>query len=724
MKKIILCVDDEISILKSLKTELKDTIGSDYKIETAEGGEDALELLEELLEEGHEIPLIIADYLMPTMRGDELLRRVHLSSPKTLKVMLTGQATVEAVGNAIKYAKLYRYIAKPWEPEDLRLTVVEAINSYLQDQKIEEKNLKLRELHRKQNELIEQLYENESHLMQFLEAIPVGVFIFDTKGRPYYINSRAQELLGQGIVCNLNHDKLKEIYEKYLENSQILSGKRMDILQRALKGEMPATNHIEIYQNDQSVYLEVWGTPIYDSQGNMNYAMTVFQDVTEQKKSAMILKQTEEKYRRIFENALEGIFQSTPEGQYISVNPALAHLYGYDSPEDLIQSLRNINNQIYVHPERRKELVRLMQEQGFVSGFESEVYCKDGSIIWITENARSVYDSQGNLAYYQGFVENISSRKKAEEERKKFIEELFELNCNLEISLETELKLTDASTRFVPNEFLSFLGYESIIDVKLGDAVEKEMSILFTDIRDFTALSESMSPQESFKFINSYLSHMEPSITENYGFIDKYIGDAIMALFGNYADDAVKAGISMLERLKIYNQNRMNLGEMPIEIGIGINTGSLILGIVGGKHRMDGTVISDAVNVSSRIEGLTKLYKVPLIITEQTVLKLKNPGNYHLRMIDEVQVKGKSESIILYEVFNHDLPPIQNGKLETLDRFQNAILTYQQKEFQQAEILFSECLKINPQDSVVRLYIKRCQQELKINNLDRKSSHL
>src|ERR687886_2664350 len=188
-KPVIVCVDDEKTVLKSLKVELKKAIGNEYRIEIAEAGEDAIELVAELLEEGHEVPLIISDYIMPDMKGDELLKRVHLMSPKTLKIMLTGQADLEAVGNAIKYAKLYRYIAKPWHNEDLKLTVTEAIYSYVQDKRLAEKNAKLQQLNYEQAILIAQLHENENRLKQFLEAMPVGVFVADAQGKPYYINS-------------------------------------------------------------------------------------------------------------------------------------------------------------------------------------------------------------------------------------------------------------------------------------------------------------------------------------------------------------------------------------------------------------------------------------------------------------------------------------------------------------------------------------------------------
>ncbi len=196
-------------------------------------------------------------------------------------------------------------------------------------------------------------------------------------------------------------------------------------------------------------------------------------------------------------------------------------------------------------------------------------------------------------------------------------------------------ELNQAYERFVPNQFLELLEKESIVEVELGDNVQREMSVLFTDIRSFTTLSETMTPEQNFKFINSYLKRMEPAILENNGFIDKYIGDGIMALFARQADDAVKAGISILQRLDIYNQYRVKSGYIPIQIGIGINTGELMLGTVGGYHRMDSTVISDAVNLAARVESLTKNYGISLLITQQTFVRLSNPSDYGIRLIGQ-----------------------------------------------------------------------------------------
>jgi signal transduction histidine kinase/class 3 adenylate cyclase/CheY-like chemotaxis protein len=280
--------------------------------------------------------------------------------------------------------------------------------------------------------------------------------------------------------------------------------------------------------------------------------------------------------------------------------------------------------------------------------------------------------------------------------------------------LKTHFKLYSVYTaydRFVPHQFLKFLNKDSILDVSLGDEVQKVMSILFSDIRDFTSLSELMKPEENFKFINSYLSRMEPAILENNGFIDKYIGDAIMALFGESADDAVKAGISMLHRLEEYNQNRGNSGFDPIRIGIGINTGELMLGTVGGQKRMDGTVISDAVNVASRIEGLTKNYGVSLLISDRTFAALHNPNAYCIRAIDRVKVKGKSEMISVFEVFDADPPELKEGKLNTKTFFEQAIALYSLNHYIEAASLFSECLRQNPGDPIAALYDAKCRQQ-------------
>ena len=278
---------------------------------------------------------------------------------------------------------------------------------------------------------------------------------------------------------------------------------------------------------------------------------------------------------------------------------------------------------------------------------------------------------------------------------------------------ERQLKrLYDASKRFVPAEFLSFLEKESIVDVDLGDQVEREMAVLFSDIRDFTTLSEQMTPAENFAFINEYLGYMEPQIRKYRGFIDKYIGDAIMALFPNSADDAVKGAIAMLQELKKYNSVRQERNLRPIRIGIGLHSGLLMLGTVGGMGRMDGTAIGDSVNLSSRVEGLTKVYGVSLLITQKTLARLNDPLEYDLRFIEKVHAKGKAKAVGLFEIFSADPPELREAKIATKEKFERAVLLHHRKFFQEAARLFQDCVEYCEGDRAARNYLERCQQQI------------
>jgi len=403
-RPVILCVDDEEMVLSSLEIELRNNLGRKFTIETAESGEDAIELLTELIANKYEIFVVISDYIMPGIKGDELLEKIHNILPNTLTIMLTGQSNADAIANAVNNAKLYRYITKPWQKEDMSLTVEGAVKSYQQNKELEKK----------------------------------------------------------------------------------------------------------------------------------------------------------------------------------------------------------------------------------IATFE----------------------------------------------------------------------------KFVPSQFLKILNLDAYDDIKLGNCVEREMTVLFCDIRSFTALSEQMTPKENFSFINSYLSEMGPIIRLHNGFIDKYIGDAIMALFEN-ADDAVQAGIEMLSKLKTYNQARARDGYSPIGVGIGINTGYLMLGTVGENDRMETTVIGDMVNLASRVESLNKIYGTNLLITDQTYLGLKVPLDYHIRVIDAAQVKGKSDPITIYEIFDADPPDIIELKEKTSDDFEVGFVLYHSEENYDALMLFKKVLEVNNNDNAARIYLER-----------------
>ena len=285
-----------------------------------------------------------------------------------------------------------------------------------------------------------------------------------------------------------------------------------------------------------------------------------------------------------------------------------------------------------------------------------------------------------------------------------------EMSGRLKDYIENISKMNEANARFVPKQFLEYLGKDSIADIQLGDQVQKEMTVLFSDIRSFTSISEQMTPKENFNFLNNYLGYMEPVIRNNNGFVDKFMGDSIMALFPDNTEDAINAAIEMRIKLIEFNHIISQFGQTPIDSGIGIHTGSLMLGIVGGEGRMEGTVISDAVNLASRLEGLTKLYGSSIIITEETLIKISDPTSYHYRFLDIVKVKGKKEAVYIFEITDGDPEDIRELKAKTKDLFTQAIQAYKSKEFTQALDAFKEVVDINPSDMASLQYIQRCQK--------------
>ncbi|MDR2102081.1 MAG: adenylate/guanylate cyclase domain-containing protein [Treponema sp.] len=276
-----------------------------------------------------------------------------------------------------------------------------------------------------------------------------------------------------------------------------------------------------------------------------------------------------------------------------------------------------------------------------------------------------------------------------------------------------------AANPFIPQEFLDILKKETVMDLQLGDHIKQEMTIFFSDIRQFTDLSENLTPEESFKFINSYLSRIVPEITDKGGFVDKYIGDAILALYpqASGADMAVRTAIAIQKRILEYNIHRASCGYRPLSMGIGLHTGTLMLGVVGVKGRMQNTVISDAVNLASRLESITKFFNVSMAISEQTFKKLADPGAYLYRFIGKVRVKGKSEPVSVFEIFDGIKSDIMERKMKANTYFEQGMLSYYQKEFGEALINFRKVLDILPEDGASLFYMQNCLAKIKIAQL-------
>ncbi len=300
-------------------------------------------------------------------------------------------------------------------------------------------------------------------------------------------------------------------------------------------------------------------------------------------------------------------------------------------------------------------------------------------------------DELGQLArVFTNMVKTVKTREK----------ELINANTQLE-------SLLKAYGRYVPNEYLRFLRKESITDVKLGDHVSKIMAIMFSDIRSFTTMSEGMTPQDNFNFVNAYLKRVSPEIRNNYGLIVKFLGDGMMAVFPDGADDAMAAGVSKLKRVEEYNKKRLENGYIPIKIGIGIHVGHMMLGMVGEENRMQGDAFSDNVNLTARLEGLTKFYGVSLLISEQALENLSNPDKYQIRFLDQVVVKGRSEAIAVYEVLDAEIDTVRFIKLQTQPSFEQGLEYYRTGNFDKAKEYFEKVLTMNAADKTADLYLSR-----------------
>ncbi|BDA80423.1 hypothetical protein LPTSP3_g33530 [Leptospira kobayashii] len=206
--------------------------------------------------------------------------------------------------------------------------------------------------------------------------------------------------------------------------------------------------------------------------------------------------------------------------------------------------------------------------------------------------------------------------------------------------------LLSASSKFVPDQFLNELKHNDLTSIQPGAAANLKLTVLFADIRGFTSISEKLSAAEIFKGLNQYISQIEPVITKHSGFIDKFIGDATMALF-HRAEDALNAGLEMLEVLEEWNTFLAQGNRSPIRIGIGIHTGPVILGTVGTESRMNTTVIGDTVNVAARLEKLTKQAKTPLLFTESTYREI-NPEGKSVQRIGKSMLRGRSQYTTVY----------------------------------------------------------------------------
>lgn len=535
-------------------------------------------------------------------------------------------------------------------------------------------------------------------------------------------------------------------------------------------------------------------------------------DITERKQAEEALRQSEERFRSLVSNIPGAIYrcQYEPDLTMEFISDAIAEISGYPATEFIHNQTRTYAS--IIHPDDR-DLVSVVIDHALIIqepfNVEYRVLHQDGTLRWVVEQGRGIFDAQDNPSYLDGAIFDITERKQSEEAlrqseatnraliaaipdllirakrdgtyldivgcdrlalqgvqhflpgsnvydslppdlaqlRMQHIQQALQTRelqvyeqrlladnrpqdeeVRIVVTGEDEVlimvrditarkraedalkQLKDSFARFFPSEYLKFLNKDSVIHVQLGDHVSKEMVMMFSDIRSFTTLSESMTPQESFDFINSYLQRVSPEIHNHNGFIVKYLGDGVMAAFPDSVDDAVQAGIAQFHKIQEYNRERAAQGLMPLKIGMGIHIGQMMVGLIGEENRMQGDALSDIVNLTSRLEGLTKFYGVSLLISEDVVNRLSHPQQYQIHFLDRAIVKGRSEAIAVYEVLDAEVEAVRLLKLQTLPDFEQGLQKYSNGELTQAKACFEQVLTVNPLDKTAKLYLERVNQ--------------
>ena len=284
---VILCVDDEITVLESIKEQLRRNLEDNCEIETAESGEEALEIIEEFQQDSMEVALIISDQIMPRMKGDELLIDVHRDHPKILKVMLTGQANAQAVGNAVNAASLYRYISKPWDETDLILTVKEALRSYRQQEQLAQQNQELTKLNQSLAQKVEELRIAEENYRSIFENALEGIFQCNPDGQYIQVNHVMARIYGYESPTEMLTNVDVETNERQI---YVDSSKREQLQQLLDKQDKVKNFQYQIYQQDNTiVWIEENTRAVRDRYGKLLYYEGIIQDITQRKEEEQAL---------------------------------------------------------------------------------------------------------------------------------------------------------------------------------------------------------------------------------------------------------------------------------------------------------------------------------------------------------------------------------------------------------------------------------------------------
>ena len=350
--------------------------------------------------DGRSWDLVISDHSMPAFSSSAALGLLRSKGFVDLPfIIVSGNIGEDAAVAAMK-AGAHDYLMK-----DNLARLNTAIERELRDA----------EVRRERRRAEVALRASETRFRLMVEQSPLSTQIFAPDGSTLRVNRAWEELWGVTL------DQIPGYNVR--EDPQLIDKGVMPYIERAFAGKATAVPPVR-YEPDASIpsvsdvahrWVQSFIYPVKDAEGEIQEVVLVHEDITERREAEQERRKAEKKYRSIFENAVEGIFQSTVEGQFLTANPAMARMFGYESPGELLGAISDIRDQLYVDPERRDEFYRIASRDGVVNGFEIQLRRKDGSSVWVSANARAIYDAGGVISGYEGTVEDITERKRAEE---------------------------------------------------------------------------------------------------------------------------------------------------------------------------------------------------------------------------------------------------------------------------------------------------------------------
>lgn len=464
----------------------------------------------------------------------------------------------------------------------------------------------------------------QTEISAIFAALDELVFVFDRQGKHLKVLSTNAKLHYQPQQNRLGKT-LHEIFPPATADFFLAQ------IHQALATQQPVQVEYPLPGNGQVVWSEARIAPL-----NAHTVVWAARDVTQRKQTEIALQQAEAMYRSIVENAVEGIFQTSPAGHCLAANAAVARILGYDAPQEVMATLTDIGQQLYVHAADRASMMAALHQTGAVANLETQLYRKDGSPIWVSGSARTVLDRQGKLQYIEGTITDITPRKLAEAALQDAQQRSEQLLLNvLPAAIAQRLKQTPG---------LIAENFESV-------------SILFADIVGFTQLSARLQPIEVVTLLNQIFSKFD-QLAEHYGLEKiKTIGDAYMVAAGlpqpcaNHADAIAEMALAMQT---VMPQFTTDWGE-AIQLRIGIHSGAVAAGVVGTK-KFTYDLWGDTVNIASRMEASGAAGQIQ--VTAATYQALKE--RYELVERGSIAIKGKGAMTTywLSDSRNQQLAPV------------------------------------------------------------------